>query len=363
MERQTGIVFKRPGSGGAARYVGALARWFDAPVHVLGETGDDVPNTWGDVTVEAFGRRPSLPLIGRRGVGAFLDRLEYAFWRPPADHDVVISSGLVAKETVHRPGQTRIHLAHGFHRGAFGVPVRDGTSDRATVAALQRANRLLLRALEPRALDRVDVLVANSPFTADMIAHYHGIEADAVIAPPVAVDDFEVGDSGGPYLYLGNLAPYKGVRDIVEAFADLPHELVVAGDGPLRDEIEALAGDGVTVEGYVSEDRKRELLRDSSGLIQHSVNETFGVTTVEAFASGTPVIAIDRENNPHLVDDGVNGVLFDRRGPDAIRAAVERAETVDWDPRAIAETAAPYDADSCETRWRSLLDDAASPRR
>lgn len=359
MTPNVAIVFKPPGSGGAARYVAQLARWFDATVYVLGDVDSARRSAiWDGVEISGFGSRSGLPLVGRRGIGPFLDRLEYGFWQPPEDADVVISSGLVAKESVHHPHQARIHLAHGFHRGAFGVPVRDQFSSKRTVSFLQKANRLLLRQLESAALSRVDVLVANSEFTADMVEFYFGVEPRTVIPPPVDVDSYSPTGGGDYYLYLGNLAEYKGVGTIVDAFDDLEFPLVVAGDGDLREELERTASGNVTFEGYVTEDRKRELLGNCRGLIQNSVNETFGVTTVEALASGTPVVAVGNENNPYLVDDGENGVLFESDGSSApLEAAVRRAESIDWNPEAIRQSAQPFDAARCKRRWEDLLDD------
>jgi glycosyltransferase involved in cell wall biosynthesis len=362
-----GIIFKPPGMGGAERYVAFLSNIFDVPVHVLYSDVDHEQWIDGD-SVEEFGAKRSLPLLGRRVGGAFIDRMEYAFWKPPKDYDVVFSSGLISKPTVHYPHQSRIHLAIGYHAGAFGIPPRDTFSSNSVIELWQKMNRLILRDQERSHLERADVVVAQSQPTADAIEFYHGVTPDAVINPPVDTDTFY---SDRPseedfYLYIGGLHIYKYVDQVVEAFNSLPHNLVVAGDGAQRDELEARAGENVEFLGYVSEQKKRELLATCSGVLQ---NHEFGVATVEALASGAPVIAVDHHNirekqvlhhaaySADIIEDGINGLYYpDSTGPSHIREAIERAEGIDWEHGAIQATAEPYTHDAIEADWKEVLE-------
>lgn len=356
----TAIVFKPgDGRGGAQTYVSRVAEWSDSPVHVLYSDLDK--SDWGGVPVIEFGSRPRLPLVGRRAIGSFLDRLKYAFWTPPAEFDVVVSSGLVTKTVQHRPEQTRIHLAHGFHRGAFGLPPRDSFSDNRLLQFLQQTNRLSLRRSERQDIQQMDFLVVNSEFTESIVEHYLGTNVDRVIHPPVSVEEYENNRPSDEefFLFLGRIAEVKGVEQIVDAFEELPYELRVAGEGPLREELQSKASDNVEFLGYVSEERKRELMGECQGFVQNSVIEDFGITTVEALASGAPVVAVAHQNNPYLIDDGDTGILFkpsDSVGP--LREAVRKASAADWDHERIQKAATPYSEEHCRQKWERLLQDA-----
>ncbi|WP_197428392.1 glycosyltransferase [Halapricum sp. CBA1109] len=334
----------------------------DSPVHTLYTDLDS--SDWGETSVVEFGSRPSLPLVGRRAVGSFLDRLEYAFWTPPAEYDVIVSSGLVAKTVQHRPDQTRIHLAHGFHRGAFGLPPRDEFASNRLLRFLQQTNRLSLRRSERQDAQQMDYLIVNSEFTKSIVEHYLGATVDRVIHPPVSVESYEDDRPADEdfFLFLGRVAAVKGVEQIVEAFEELPYQLRVAGDGPLREELQSQSGDNVEFPGYVSEERKRELMGKCQGFIQNSVIEDFGITTVEAMASGAPVVAVNHQNNPYLVEDGDTGILFEpSKSVEPLREGVRAAAATDWDHEHIQESATPYSEAHCRQKWKQLLADAHEP--
>ena len=121
------------------------------------------------------------------------------------------------------------------------------------------------------------------------------------------------GDALQDILFLGNLHERKGILVLLEAFARLAPalpaaRLVVAGDGPLRAEVERrVAGQGGRVEllGSVERDRARALMQTCSVYCCPSLGEPFGMTALEAMACGKPVVATDAGGLGYLVpDDG-----------------------------------------------------------
>jgi glycosyltransferase involved in cell wall biosynthesis len=100
-------------------------------------------------------------------------------------------------------------------------------------------------------------------------------------------------DPAGPALVAGRIAVEKGFDVAVDACRAAGRALVVAGDGPLRAELEArAAGADVRFVGRVD---ARELARlraaSSVALIPSRSAETFGLAAAEAMAAGLPVIA------------------------------------------------------------------------
>ncbi|WP_420129970.1 glycosyltransferase family 4 protein [Longimicrobium sp.] len=119
------------------------------------------------------------------------------------------------------------------------------------------------------------------------------------------------------FLYVGRLKRYKRIDQAVDAVALLRDRgthvrLLVAGRGDeeprLRAQVERLGiGDRVTFEGFVTEERKRELLRACWGTVLPSPKEGWGITNIEAAACGTPAVAAD---SPGLRES----VVHDRTG-------------------------------------------------
>ena len=124
-------------------------------------------------------------------------------------------------------------------------------------------------------------------------------------------------------VYAGRLDEAKGVRllmagwDGYRAKAGEPGlNLVIAGGGPLGDEVAAWASTRPSVEmtGTVSSDRCAELISRARAVVLPSAwEETFGLVAVEAMAAGVPPIAAGHGSFTELITPGVDGVLFNPR--------------------------------------------------
>lgn len=134
------------------------------------------------------------------------------------------------------------------------------------------------------------------------------------------------------FAYLGRLKRYKGVHYVIRAFALLRHPtatLEIAGAGDYRPALERLAssldlGDRVRFLGRISETEKRGLLRRAWGLAFASPKEGWGITNLEAAASGTPVVASSSPGIRESVRDGETGYLVPHGDVPAMAAAMGR---------------------------------------
>jgi D-inositol-3-phosphate glycosyltransferase len=142
-----------------------------------------------------------------------------------------------------------------------------------------------------------------------------GVEP-AVIPNGVRIPD-QVGPPAAPpeVLYVGRLSPEKNVETLVEALGDL--NLVVAGDGPLRDLVPNALG-------AVPHAEVERLLERAAVVVAPSEREGFGLAAAEAMAFGRPVVAAAGGGLLELVSDGETGLLVPPRDPEALRVAVER---------------------------------------
>lgn len=179
-----------------------------------------------------------------------------------------------------------------------------------------------------------DVWLCNSEVTQRRLKRHWHVPADEleVVYPPVPVDKFssdyadrEKLPVDEPYfISVGRLSNNKRVDEVIRAFHSLPFQLVIAGDGEERTRIEemSMGQNNIDVLGRVSEREKKKLLAGAEAFIMNAEWENFGLVTVEAFASGTPVIGVRSGFTEALVRHRDNGYVYDP-GVENLSAAVE----------------------------------------
>lgn len=179
-----------------------------------------------------------------------------------------------------------------------------------------------------------------SESTARELVHM-GIRRERIRVIPNGVDhDYLHPDPGTgrfrdpTFVYVGRLVRYKELEVLLGAVGRLGKRgvavrLLLAGKGEDRPRLEAEArelglGDRVEFLGWVSEERKRTLLRRAWATVYPSPKEGWGITTVESAACGTPVVASDSPGLRDSVADGTSGLLVRHADADAWADAMAR---------------------------------------
>ena len=149
---------------------------------------------------------------------------------------------------------------------------------------------------------------------------------------------------------VGRLSKEKGHFLLLDALAQLASrgvrpELVLAGDGPLRADIEAMAqqlglADRVRITGWLDADGIQREIRDARALVLTSLSEGLPVVVMEAMANGRPVVAPYLAGIPELVTQGRTGWLFPAGDVRLLAAAVSDClDTDEHDLRAMGAAA------------------------
>jgi glycosyltransferase involved in cell wall biosynthesis len=120
------------------------------------------------------------------------------------------------------------------------------------------------------------------------------------------------------FLALGRLTDYKRLDLLLRLWDRVRHvtggQLVIAGDGPERPRLEAMAGPGVVFAGRVSEQEKHRLLCAAWLLVHPALIEGWGIVVAEAAIRGTPAVAFDVPGLRDSVLHGQTGMLVQTEG-------------------------------------------------
>lgn len=176
--------------------------------------------------------------------------------------------------------------------------------------------------------------VAISPSTAQSLRAI-GVRPDSITVIESGVDTppcpGRARSSEPLFLSLNRLVPHKRINLILEAWelaqTRIPGRLVVAGDGPLLDDVrrQARSMARVDVLGRVDEAEKDDLLAGAWAVVSAAHHEGWGMSVLEGAAVGTPTLAVDAPGIRDAVIDGVTGHLVVPRNDGEIPRALGRA--------------------------------------
>jgi glycosyltransferase involved in cell wall biosynthesis len=260
-------------------------------------------------------------------------------------YDLVISTSHCAAKSVVVNGRAR-HLCYCLtpmryawdQFDAYFGPDRVGRIGSAVLRPILASLARWDRATE----GRVHRYLAISQYVARRIALYYNRQS-TLVYPPVDTEFYRP-DPAGPapepsptqpkFLVVSALVPYKRVELAMMAARHAGVGLTVVGNGPERSNLERLAGDGIELVGWLTDEEIRERYRSSIAAILPG-EEDFGIVPVEAQACGRPVVALGRGGALDTVIDGETGVLFDDTTVESLAAALRRAASISWDPARI----------------------------
>ncbi len=184
-----------------------------------------------------------------------------------------------------------------------------------------------LSAWQRRTIAQADAVIVPSAFARDRLRALGAPlpwERLHVIAPPVADGGAPATAARGRHaLVASRLSAEKGVDVAIEACRRAGVPLVIAGDGPQRAQLRALAaGADVRFEGFVADARLRALRAEAAvALVPSRTSETFGLAAAEAMAAGVPVVASRIGALPELVPEES---LVSPGDPESMARAVPR---------------------------------------
>lgn len=239
---------------------------------------------------------------------------------------------------------------HASYRLEFEAERLDGqpAGDHRTLGLSEKLKSLAIGVLDRQCLQKAERIVVHSRFVLGQVEHLMPSALDRlrIVPPGVDLERFSPGDRDTArrkfdlpadvplVVTVRRLARRMGIDLLLRAIHRLvargiPVGLAIGGVGPERDALEGLCRElrlepHVRFLGRVPDELLPELLRAADVFVLPTRSmEGFGMVTIEAMASGTPVVATDNGATPEILS-AVDLGLLTPADPDALAAALER---------------------------------------
>lgn len=345
------------GIGGAERVLMALHRlWPQAPIYTLLYKPSTVRHWLPDATVIASGLQ-RIPFAWRvypylaPAMPSVVESFDLSGY-----NTVISSSVLFSKGIVVRPDTRHICYCYSPARMLWD---RSAPYERRGI--MSRIYRHALRAWDQAAAQRPDEMIAISDTVATRIAKYYRRPA-IIIPPPTRHITEGIATAGLPedyYLIVSRMVPHKSLDMVIDAFSKLKYRLVVAGDGPLKSNLQRRAGANISFTGWISDDALDDLYEHCHAVIVPN-EEDWGLTAIEAMVHGKPVLALREGGATETVLEGITGEFFDDPIPEALADGLKRlrANLGGYDAQKIRSHAAQWGMDQFEQRMRTIVEGA-----
>lgn len=210
---------------------------------------------------------------------------------------------------------------------------------------------------------RVDAFIANSQVVARRIRKRYARVA-TVINPPVDTSLYapRPGPPGDYFLIVSRLIPYKRIDIVVDAFNKLGLPLKIVGKGRQEAELRSKAKPNIEFVGTVPDTRLKELYAGCKAFIFPG-REDFGISPLEAQASGRPVIAYGVGGALETVVDGITGTFFREQTAHALADTVSSFNMNDYDPNTIRRHAENFDTKAFQQKIQAFIADKLAETR
>ena len=269
------------------------------------------------------------------------------------DYDLVISSSAsFAKGIITNPKAKHVCYCHTPTRYLWNDS-HNYLKELKTIWLIKKILPLTLNKLrlwDRLAADRVDYFIANSQTVAERIKKYYNREA-TVIYPPVETEQFLISTEPKTYFLAGGrLVPYKRFDLVVKAFSRLGMPVKIFGVGPELRHLKKIAKPNVRFLGKVSDEQRADLYSNCLAYLNPQ-EEDFGITAVEAMASGRPVIAYRAGGALETILEHQTGEFFDEQIWEELADRVLRFRPGQYDPEFIRRHAQTFS----EQRFKELF--------
>lgn len=303
-----------------------------------------LPGAWMVKSERQFKRLFPLWFLGFRGLDL-------------SGYDLVISSSTYLAKFIRTPKCGKhvcyLHSPFRFLWKRESYSTKSLPFNRLVMLAIDMV-RPVIQQFDKHYTDQTPYLITNSQNTASFIRKVYGRDAK-VIYPPVEVNQYEISiERKDYYLVVSRMISYKRVDLAIQACEQTHRKLLVVGDGPELGPLQNIAGEYTSFLGKVGDEELKKLYSEARGLIFPGMDD-FGMTPIEAQASGCPVIAFHAGGAIETVIENVTGVFFQHQTVADLIAGLDRFEKINFDPQSIRQLAMRFDISAFQSKMRDYV--------
>ena len=211
---------------------------------------------------------------------------------------------------------------------------------------------------------RVDKFLSNSDFVGKRVKKYYH-RTSSTLHPPINLKRINEKlaqiqiKKENYYIILGALVSYKRFDLAIEAFNKNKKELLILGSGPELKNLRKTANSNIKFYEKLEDKEVYKHLSSAKALIFPGT-EDFGMTAIESFACGTPVIAHKSGGALDYIQDSINGLFFEESTSENLNKAIEIFEKIIFSESEIKKTAKRFSKEQFQEKMRqevrNLLD-------
>ena len=243
------------------------------------------------------------------------------------EFDLVISSCMsCCKGVLTRPDALHVCYCHSPIRYVWDLyyDYLEGTDPIRRAAMKMIIPRV--REWDFLAAQRVDQFVANSDYVGTRIKKFYRRDS-VTIHPATPIASCEIRSPEDYYLVVSRFVHYKSVDIAIAACNRLGRKLVVVGSGGEEERrLREMAGPTIEFRGRVTDEEMAELYAGANAFLFPGI-EDFGLTPIEAMASGVPVLAFREGGALETILDGQTGFFFNRQDAESLEACIKHYES------------------------------------
>ena len=352
--------------GGAERVIEVLHEVFpEAPIYTSVYLPDNLPESFKQMDIRTTFMQ-GFP---------FIDKLykKYLMFYPFAirslnvkKYDLIISSSSSFAKGVKK-GKNALHVCYCYTPTRFiwyyDFYVRKERFNKIISFLLPLFIRFLKR-WDLKVIQGIDKFIAISENIQEKIKTCYRRDS-VVIYPPVDLSKFNISDEnnenkGDYFLIVSRLNSYKSLDLAVKAINKLSLNLKIIGAGPYRQELERMAKGNEKIEflGKVSDEELKRYYKGCRALIFPG-EEDFGISPLEAQASGRPVIAFAKGGALETIITGETGLFFEEGNENSLEEAINYFIKIEnnFKSSKIRAHALKFDKEIFKTSFKKYIDD------